>query len=616
MTNIKGGYWGKILWIDLTGQKTFIEEFDDAYARKFLGGAGMAVEIVSRKVNQYTNPLSPQNVLVFATGPFQASSQSGAGRASACAKSPLTGYWGESSGGGHIGPQLKRAGFDVVAITGRSSQPVYIHITDNSVEINDAKDLWGKDTVATTDMLRTKHNENRLAVSAIGIGGENLVRYASIVNEKHGFFGRGGLGAVMGAKNLKAVTVKGSLKPPIADPEGLKAVTKELLQKIKVNPFTEVNKTHGQAISVAPRELNGLLPMKNWSQDEWSGKAEKISAPFMTDELEAKPWPCPYCIMGCHRRIKNPEYAPTETGGPEYETLGMIGSNLLIEDLKYLVKANELLNRYGVDTMEFGGILAWAFEAYENGIITKEDTDGIELTWGNGEALVAMTEKISKREGIGNLLAEGIRACVDAYEASKLYAVEVMGTVAAGHDPRAYFAQTITTIASTRGACHLRGYAAANEEGFTLPEMGINEMISPRFENTRKGFLGAAFQDANQVTNCLTMCYFYFFDEITMTYQAKLLQGITGWDITPEELGKIGERVTCLQHLFNIKMGLDPVKENVMPKRFETPHKTGGAAGQVPDWKYILQDFWKTKGWDEKGIPTKEKLKDLGLEML
>jgi len=606
MATIKGGYWGKILWVDLTNGKTSVETFDDAYARKYLGGVGLATKIISDKVTKHTSPLGAGNVLVFATGPYQATDIAGSGRCSACAKSPLTGYWGESSAGGHIGPQLKRCGFDAIAITGRARKPVYLWITDNKIEIKDASKFWGMDTVETTDAVREDLGEKTVGVSAIGQAGENLVKYACIANENHGFFGRCGMGAVMGSKNLKAVAAKGNLKPPIAEPEKLKILYTDLREKMLANPFVERFREHGQAMATAPREQNGLLPMKNWTMDNWP-EVKNISTPLFTEQLKAKPWACPYCFVACHRRISNPEYFPADTGGPEYETLAMIGSNLLIDDLAAVVRANEILNRYGIDTIEIGAILAWAFECYEHGLITKEDTDGIELTWGNGEALVAMSEKIGKREGIGNLMAEGLRACVDAVPGSQLFSVEAMGQAVAAHDPRAFFGQVVTTIASTRGSCHLH----SNVEGGAIPELGIT--AGDRFDNNDKGHVCAIFQDTSQVDNSFTACIVY--GGFGLTNKTKLLSYMTGWDdITPQEVGKTGERIVCMQQLFNIKMGMVPEVENVMPERFTKPHKGGGAAGQVPDWKKILKEYWQAKGWDEHGIPTEAKIKELGLE--
>ena len=610
---LKGGYWGKILWVDLSSEETSVGTFDDGFARKYLGGVGLATRIIYERVTKNTNPLGPGNVLVFATGPYQAANIASSGRCSVAAKSPLTGYWGESNAGGHIGPELKRAGFDAVVITGRAKRPVYLWVNDGRVEIRDSSKFWGLDAAEVVDALKAAVGDAKAVTSCIGPAGENLVRFACIANDKHGYFGRCGMGAVMGSKNLKALVVRGTLKPPIANPDKLKDVYQDVLKRAKEVDFTKANAKDGQAMAVVPREENGLLPMKNWAQDNWPEGASKIGTPRMTEELQIKGWACPYCIMGCHRKITNPKYE-SKTAGPEYETLAMIGSNLLIEDLGAVIKANDLCNRYGIDTIEIGGVLGWAFECYENGLITKEDTDGIELKWGNGEALVKMTEKIAKRDGIGDLLAEGLRACVERIPASKPYAVEAMGQAVAAHDPRAFFAETVTTIASTRGSCHIHGFAEAVELGAVIPELGITEAID-RFDATKKGYAGAIYQDIGQFWNSLTWCMFYFFSGVSLTDEINILNAITGWDVTPAEAQKIGERIVCLQQMFNLAMGLVPEKENVMPERLTVPHKEGGAAGQVPPWRTILKEYWETKGWVD-GIPTRDKLIELGLEGL
>ena len=610
---IKGGYWGKILCVDLSREETSVATFDEGFARKYLGGVGLAARIIYPSVDKNTNALGPDNVLVFATGAYQAAAIASSGRCIAAAKSPLTGYWGMSLAGGHMGPELKRAGFDAVVITGKAKRPVYLWINDGKAEIRDGSKFWGLETNQVVDALKETVGDTKATVVSIGPAGENLVRLANIVNDKHGFFGRCGLGAVMGSKNLKALVIRGTLKPPIADPDKLKEVYNAVLTKIKAAPFTQANRQDGQAMAVVPREENGLLPMKNFAQDNWAEGAAKIGTPRITEELQIKPWACPYCVMGCHRRITNTKH-DTETSGPEYETLGMIGSNLLIEDLAAVTKANALCNRYGMDTIELGGLLGWAFECYEKGLITKEDTDGVELKWGNGEALVKMTEKVAKREDIGDLIAEGIRACVDKIPKSKPYAVEVMGMVAAAHDPRAFFGQTITTIASPRGACHLHGFAEAAELGVLLPELGIDKTMNPH-DATKKGYVSAIYQDIQEFWNSLTWCFFYFFSDVNLTDQLNILNAITGWDVTPKEAQKMGERIVCLHHMFNLANGLVPEIENVMPERFTRPHKEGGAAGQVPPWQDILKEYWETKDW-ANGVPTNKKVAELGLDGL
>ena len=610
---IKGGYWGKILRVDLSKEKIKVETFDDSFARKYLGGVCLAARLIYDWVVPNTNPLGPANLLVFATGPFQATTIGGAGRWVACARSPLTGYWGESNAGAHAGPRLKKAGFDAIAISGRASKPVFLWIHDGEAELKSAMDYWGSDTFETTDAILKDLGENDKTTSIVAIGqaGENLVRYACIAVDKHGYHGRTGMGAVMGSKNLKAIAIKGTLTPPVADPDKLQETWNEILDKVMEAPFTKENREHGMPAAMVPREENGLLPMKNWAQDRWPEGAKKLGTPRYTEELRIEPWACEYCIMGCHRKITNPEY-PREGPGPEYETLAMLGSDLLIDDLKVQVMANDLCNRYGIDTIELGGILAWAFESYEKGILTKEDTDGVELKWGSGEALLTMIEKVAKRDGIGNLFAEGIRACVAKYPQTKPWAVEAMGAVVAAHDPRAFFGEVITTIASPRGSCHIHGFAEAIELGVTIPELGWGEAMD-RFEYINKGRIGAVYQDIQQFWNSLVWCFFYWFSNVTLTDLVNLVNVTTGWDVTPEEARIIGERAVNIQHSFNLKMGLDPEKEFVLPERLETPHKEGGAAKMTPPWRYILREYYTEREW-VNGIPSKDKLLKLGLD--
>ena len=607
--SLKGGYWGKILWVNLTTGTISTKTFDEDFARKYLGGVGFATKIIADSVTKETDPLGPDNVLVFATGPWQATTLASVGRCSAGAKSPLTGYWGECNSGGHIGPGFKRAGVDAVVITGRATKPVYLWIKDGDGKLEDATRFWGSETARTINVLKKEFGAGT-SVAAIGPAGENLVKYACIMNDNHGAFGRCGLGAVMGSKNLKAVVTKATLTPPVANPELLKAIYKDVRKKIMEAPFTTLNATHGQVASIVPREENGLLPMKNWRLDNWPDGAKLIGSPRSTEELAIKRWPCAYCLMGCHRRITNPQYK-SETSGPEYETAAMLGADLLIDDLHAVVEANDLCNRYGLDTIEVGAVLAWAFECYENGLITKEDADGVELTWGNGKALVTMVHKIAKREGIGKLFGEGLRPCVKKIPESKPYAIEAMGMSVAAHDPRAFFGEVITTIASTRGSCHVHPFAEAVELGAVLPELGITEQMD-RFEWRKKGYVSAIYQDIHQFWNSLTWCFFYFFSNVPLTDEINILNAVTGWDVTPKEAQEIGERIVCMQQLFNLRMGMVPEKENVMPERLTVPHLSGGAAGKASPWREILKEYWETKDW-VKGVPTPKKVAELGL---
>ncbi|HIH98361.1 MAG TPA: aldehyde ferredoxin oxidoreductase family protein [Thermoplasmata archaeon] len=609
---LKGGYWGKMARVDLTNSKVSFQKFNEEFAKKYLGGAGFAARLIWDWVPKHADPLGARNLLVFATGPFQAAPIASAGRCAAAARSPLTGFWGESNAGGHLGPVLKKSGIDAIAIAGRSKRPVYLYAHDGEVEIRNASTYWGMETVGTTDAIKRDISERGISVAAIGPAGENLVRFANILNDKHGCFGRTGMGAVMGSKNLKALVARGSLDPPLKDRDELMRIYKEeILPKVKKAEFTKINAEHGQPIVVVPREANGLLPIMNFKQDRWKEGAEKIGVPRYTEELKIKRWPCEYCVMGCHRKITAKGY-PNETSGPEYETLAMLGSNLLVDDLKSIVVANDLCNRFGMDTIELGAILGWAFEGYEKRMITKADTGGIKLDWGSGEALVEMVERIANREGIGDLMAEGLSSCSSKFPESKPFAIGVMNMGVAGHDPRAFFSMVITTITSPRGSCHLHGASEGIEAGETLPELGYNEPMG-RFQVKGKGEIGVVYQDIQQFWNSLTWCFPYFSSGVNLTDQMGLLKAITGWNMTPRDARTIGERVLNLQHAFNLRMGLVPEWDFVLPQRFQAPHKEGGAAGKVPPWKEILGEYYKTREW-VGGMPSEGKLLDLGLE--
>ncbi len=606
------GYWGKILRVDLSTKKKVIETFDEAFARRYLGGVGFASRILFDEVTAHTDPLSPENRLVIGVGPFQGTYIAGSGRWAFCSRSPLSGLWVDSNGGGEAGRELKLAGFDSVVVQGKAHKPVYLWVRDENVEIRDAMHLWGKDTFETTDVIKEELDDSKTKIAAIGQAGENLVKYACVVNEKHGVNGRYGTGTVMGSKNLKAIAIRGTKETPIADPDRLKEIYRKVLAKVKEAEFTETNRKYGMPNAVVPREENSLLSMRNWARDRWTKGAKKLGTPRYNEVLKVKPWPCATCIMGCHRRVTAEGY-PTEGSGPEYETLAMIGSNLLIDDLKAVTEANDLCNRYGIDTIELGGVLGLVFECYEKGLITKEDTDGIELMWGNAEALLELTKKVAMRDGFGSILAEGIRAIIEKIgPKAKPYAIEVKGGAVAAHDPRAFFSMAVETVTSTRGACHIRGFPEAAELDVLLPEAGINRKVD-RFEWKRKGYITAKYQDLMQIYNSLVWCFFYQFSDVALTDLVDMLNAITGWNMTPKEALITGERLTNLQQTFNLRMGMIPARDDRLPKRLLAPHKRGDAAGKVPPIDVMLGDYYKARDWVE-GIPARRKLIKLTLK--
>jgi aldehyde:ferredoxin oxidoreductase len=615
------GYCGRILRVDLTNKRIASKELTREETKRWIGGVGLATKIVYDEVPAGADPLGPDNVFVFAVGPFQGTGILGSGRFVACAKSPLTGIWGESTGGGYNAEELKRAGFDAVVVTGRSNRPAYVWIHDGEAEFRDASHLWGRDAFETEDAIKKELGDQKVQVAPIGQAAENLVRYAGLIcNYGHGCAGRMGMGAVMGSKKLKALAFRGTKKTQIAYPDKLLALIKELGPIIRDAEFTKNNREYGQAMAVIGREENGLLPIKNFAQDNWKDGAVNIGAPIsgpgkFNDILHPKPETCTNCVMGCHRRVTvtTPDKYAMDSYGPEYETLAMIGSDCLIDNLLAINKANELCNQYSLDTIEFGGVCAFAMEAYEKGRITKEDLGGIELNWGDGDAMLALLHKVVKREGrVPRLLGEGVSPAAKELRCPEI-AMAVNGAVVPGHDPRAFFSMAVETVTSTRGACHLHGHPEFIEAGVTFPEAGP-DLSQPldRFDKAKKGIAAVKFQDRMAVDNSLPWCLMYEASGVNFTYITKLLNAVTGWKLTPQDLLKIGERIVNLQRMFNLKQGLNPKRDDWLPGRFFQPHKTGGAAGKFPPLREMLEEYYKVRDWPD-GIPSEAKLRELGL---
>lgn len=619
-----GGYWGKLIEVDLTQGVSKIVPYPEALRRNFLGGTGLAATILYEQIPAGADPLGPDNVLVFATGPFQGGSRVlGSGRFSVCAKSPLTGMFGESTGGGYNAEEFKKAGFDALVVKGKAAKPVYVFIHDGKVEIRDASHLWGKmDAYETEDAIKAELGDPKIQVAPIGAAAENLVRYAGLIcNYGHGCAGRTGMGAVMGSKNLKAIAFRGTRSVPIARPEALATLKKDYAERAKKADFAKANRELGQAMAVVPREDNGLLPMKNFLADRWQEGARKLGAGEGQDfnpVLKPKPDACSNCVMGCHRRVtvEGGPYA-MDSYGPEYETLGMMGSDCLIDNLLAINKANELCNRHSLDTIEFGGICAFAMEAYERGAITKDDLGGIELEWGNGDAMIALLQKVAKREGrVPRLLGEGLKPAGEALGIPDA-ALHVCGAAVPAHDPRAFLSMAVATATSMKGASHLHGFPEAIELGVTFPETAREELMNPLPPHSSefKGLAQMKFQDRMAVCNSVVVCFFYEFAGLDFTLLTDLVNAITGWDLEPIELLQVGERVINLMHLFNLKHGVVPVTDYTLPERFFTPHTVGGAAGVPLPFEEMVAEYYRERGWPG-GIPSKAKLAELGLSSM
>ena len=614
------GYWGKILRVDLTSGKVSEDQISEEYCQKYLGGVGFAAQVLLKEVGPEVGALDPGNRLIFGVGPFQASAVPGSGKWVAVAKSPLTDAICYSVAGASFGSMLKRAGYDSLIIQGKASRPVYLWINDGQVKIKDAASSWGKDTAETVDIIREELDEPKASVADIGVAGEKLVAIACIAVDKDSYAGRGGLGAVMGSKNLKAVAVKGTQKSEVADPQRVLELAKELNQKIRENA-PEAFLKGGTTCETTPTEELGDLPVRYWAGDSggvWVKQAEKLSYPYYSEALnvdlaKCAKIACRNCPIRCHRYMETEGKYGVTGSGPEYEALGMLGACNLVEDIHAVAKANQLCDLYGIDCISAGAFAAFATECYEKGLLTKEDTFGQELTWGDGDQVIEIVRQLGEREKLGELFAQGIvKAAQKIGGNAPELAVHVKGMDFPAHDPRAFFSLAVSYATSSRGACHTHGLCFKAACGLLLPEMGISEQPD-RFVMEGKDFIAAKFHDLSALQDAVTMCNFMIFGGFGITDMLNSLNAVTGWDWKIEDFLKVGERISTLKRAVNVKWGFSR-KDDTLPKAMYRPSKKGSRAGKVPGpLDPALDGYYRLRGWDSDGKPTAETLKELGL---
>jgi aldehyde:ferredoxin oxidoreductase len=616
------GYWGKILRVDLTNKQVNEEAISEEYCRKYLGGVGFAADVLFKEVGPEVGALDPENRLIFGVGPFQASAVPGSGKFVLVAKSPLTNAILYSMAGGTMAQMLKKSGYDALVVQGKSEKPVYLWINDRKVEIKEADSVWGKNSEETVDLIREELDEPKASVADIGPAGEKLIAFSCIVVDKHSFAGRGGLGAVMGSKNLKAIAVKGTQKPEVADSQKVRDLAKELNKRIRENAPKAFLKG---GTTTEPAEERGDLPVKYWKGDSggiWDKEYAKLNYPYYSEALnvdlaECAKIACQNCPMHCHRHIdtKEPAKFAVTGSGPEYEALGMLGGANLVDDLHAVAKANEICNLYGLDCISTGAFVAFATECYEKGLLTKEDTFGMELKWGDGDQLVEVVKQIANKEKLGALAADGIvKAAEKIGGDAPSMAVHVKGMDFPAHDPRAFFSLAVSYATSSRGACHTHGLCYQSECGLLIPEMGITE-IPPRFVMEGKDYVAAKFHDASALLDAVTQCGFMVFGGFGLTDVLNSINAITGWDMSMEEFLKIGERLSTLKRAVNVKWGFSS-KDDKLPEVVNLPSKKGARAGKTPapsDVEKAIQGYYKLRGWDSEGKPTPETMKELGL---
>ncbi len=611
-------YRGQFLRVDLTAGRVETLPTDPDWVREYLGGVGVGARILYNETSPETDPLGPENVLVAWTGPFTATRVPSSGRHHLVARSPQTGLLGETNVGGSWGVQLKKAGYDGVVVTGKADSPVYLWIHDDGAELRDAKPIWGQDAYQSAQWLK-EQTDRQATAAVIGQAGENLVRIASIPHfgKIMRAAGRTGLGAVMGSKHLKAMVVYGTKPVPVADEEGLKASVREALPHIR--EATESFRQYGTAGGVEKYEYLGNFPLKNWSGSRWQQGAEKISGVRMEETILVGRKACWGCPIACGRHIKinKGPYAPLDAEGPEYETVGTMGGECLVDDLEAISQANVLCNRYGLDTISTGSVIAFGMEAFEKGIITTEDTDGLELTWGNAEALVEMVHRIARREGIGDVLADGVKRAAERLGHNAVeFAVHVKGLEPSAHDPRRFWSQGLSYATAARGACHNRSWGHAYELGLKAPEIGLDEP-HPSYQVEGLAEFTATLQNFQSMNDTLILCRFaQVGNAVSLTNVVEWFKLVTGREVGVDDLMKVGERVFTLKRLYNTRLGVSR-KDDFLPPRFLTHNRDDEAlTNQLPPLGKMLSDYYAYRRWSETGIPSAEKLAELDLSTL
>ncbi len=598
------GWIGKLLRVDLTKGEWKTEELDKNLAAKFIGGRGLGSKILFDEIDPKVDPFSPNNKLIMATGPLTGTSASASGRYMVITKAPLTGTIGCSNSGGHFGAELKYAGFDVIVFEGKAKEPVYLYIEDGKAELRDAKALWGKTTHETTDQILSETDMDA-RVACIGPAGEKLVRYACVINDKHRAAGRSGVGAVMGSKNLKAVAVKGSGSVTVADKDAFRKATLDVLKKVKANPVTSTGlPSYGTCVLVNVINASGIFPTRNFNEGVFEG-AEKISGETLADGILVRNRACFSCPIGCGRVVKvsNPKYECFGEG-PEYESDWSMGGCCGVDNLDAIAKGNYLCDTLGLDPISAGVTIACGMELFQKGIISPKEV-GRSLNFGDADAMVEMVRQIGYREGFGDVLAEGSYRVAEKFGHPE-YSMTVKKQEFPAYDARGVQGMGLQYATSNRGACHVRGYLISPEI------LGSPQKLDP-FETEEKAGWVKTFQDLTAVVDSAGLCLFNTFafggPEII-----EFLRSATGIEMRLEELMKAGERIWNLERVFNLKAGITG-KEDRLPDRIvKEPMPGGPAKGRVSELSKMLPEYYELRGWDKEGVPTKNKLKELGLE--
>jgi aldehyde:ferredoxin oxidoreductase len=620
-----GGYTGRIGFVDLSEGKIQEERLDEGVAHDFIGGYGLGVRTLFELQKKGVNPLGPDNILGFTTGPLTGTKTPSSGRYTVVCKSPLTGCWGDANSGGFFGGEMKSAGWDALFISGAAAGPKYLFVTDEGIELKDASHLWGKDAIETEEILGKEYEGAKIKVACIGPASEKLSLISGIVNDKGRIAARAGVGAVMGSKRLEAVVVFGKGKTRVADQERLDSLRKSFMKEFReMKAFPEILTKYGTCGLTGALTLGGATPIKNWL---YAGKQafpsfNKIADGDTVLQYQTRKYACEGCPIACGGifEVSKGAYPVAEVHKPEYETIGAFGNMCMNDDLLSIIKMTDMCNRSGLDTISAGSVIAFAMECYEKGIISRADIDGIELTWGNSDAMIAMLEKIIKREGFGDILADGVRVAAKKIgKASEDFAIHVGGQEPGLHNAlflpgrgTGYVSDPTPGRHTATPMARLDGAAATIAP---YPELHFENF--DRYEYRAKGGASATASCYYQVGACAGACLFplIFFGNYPMM---DFLNAVTGWEMDMDGLLKTGARIQTLRECFNIREGIDPAQIKLPPRMAGLPPKTDGPLSDVTiDIDALVSEYSKAMGWDPKSRrPKSETLSRLGLSDL
>ena len=619
------GYMGRLAFVDLSTGTIRVESLADDLARSFIGGYGLGVRMLFEQQQKAVDPLGPENILGFAAGPLTGTKAPTGARYMAFCKSPLTGGWGDANAGGYFGSELKAAGFDAVFVSGMAPTPQFLWITDGRVEIRDAAHLWGKDTIATEEGLQAEFGDSKIRVACIGPASERLSLISGIVNDRGRIAARSGVGAVMGSKRLKALAVRGHAKVPVANPAELSRLAKAFATESRDLPgMAQALMKHGTCGFTSSLVASGATPIKNWLEagDQAFPGVKQVADGDAVIRFQRRKYGCANCPIACGGicDVSSGKYPVGEVHKPEYETIGAFGPLCLCDDLETIIKLHDMCNRSGLDTISAGHVLAFAMECFEQGILTVEDTDGIRITWGSGPAMVALLDKVIRREGIGDLLADGVKAAASRIgRGAAACAVHVGGQEPGLHNALFLPSRGTGFVCDPTPGRHTAAPMARLDGGpgayAPYPELRIDKF--ERYATTGKGPMSATASGYLQIGNCAGVCVmpFMFFGNYPLI---ELLNAVTGWGLDVPEALVTGARIQTLRQSFNIREGIQ-AEDVRLPDRMagRPPHTTGPLAGVVIDVDSLARDYRSAMGWNaQTGVPEETTLKRLGLAEL